>query len=138
MSAVEDLVTKWRHEGLELNPGASQAELDDLRALLGRELPDDVREFYSLVNGMPDLIYDRHFVSFWSIGKIRQEYGNWHEREVGFADFLIHSWRFILRADDAGVTVFSENVAPGQPPQNLGRFGDFLAAYQTDPSRFGM
>ena len=29
----------------------------------------------------------------------------------------------------AGVTVFSGNVAPGQPLENLGRFGDFLGVY---------
>ena len=91
----------WRREGIELNAGASKAELDDLRATLGRQLPDDVREFYTLVNGMPDLIYDAHFVSFWSIEKIRQELGKWSNPEIGFADFLIHSWRFILRSDDA-------------------------------------
>jgi hypothetical protein len=138
MSAAEDLITRWRDEGIELNAGASAAELDDLRTILGRELPEDVRQFYALVNGMPDLIYDAHFVSFWSIGKIRQELGKWSSPEIGFADFFIQSWRFILRADDAGVTVLWENVAPGQPPESLGRFGDFLDAYQTDPSRFGM
>jgi len=93
MSAVEDLVTMWRHEGLEPNPGASQAELDNLHALLGRELPDDIREFYTLVNGMLEAVYDRHVVSFWSIGEIRQEHGKWHDTEIGFADFMIDSWR---------------------------------------------
>ena len=137
MSAAEDLVTRWRCEGLELNPSASQAELDDLRALLGRELPDDIREFYSLANGMVEGMCDLHFVSFWSIGQIRREYGE-ADTEIGFADFMIYSWRFIFRADDAGITVFCDNVAPGQPLQNLGRFGDFLEAYLTDPSRFGM
>ena len=58
--------------------------------------------------------------------------------EIGFADFMMHSWRVIIRSDDAGVTVFWENVAPGQPPEKLGRFGDFIDAYQADPSRFGM
>ena len=78
--------------------------------MLGMELPKDILEFYSLANGRPDMSYDDHEVSFWSISKIREEHGKWNDSELGFADFLIHSWRFVFRVDARGVFVLSENV----------------------------
>jgi hypothetical protein len=135
MGAVQRLVATWEQRGTALNPGASNAELDELRVLLGGLLPADIREFYSLANGMPNGTYDDHQVSFWSISKIREQQRECGGAHLGFADFLIDSWRFTFHVADFGVVVVSENVAPGQPMDTLGCFNDFLEIYLTDPSR---
>ena len=135
---VQRLVATWRERRVPLNSGASQAELADLSRMLGMELPKDIREFYSLANGMPDMSYDDHEVSFWSISKIREEHGKWNDSELGFADFLIHSWRFVFRVDDRGVFVLSENVALGQSKDDLGRVSDVFEIYLENPSRLGV
>jgi hypothetical protein len=134
MTFAQQLVARWRQHGVPLNPSASPADLNDLRPLLGCELPQDIREFYSLANGMPDLTYDEHEVSFWSISKIRTEVHNWGDTRLGFADFLIDSWRFIFEVNDGGVVDLSENVPVGRPMQNLGTLDQFLETYLTDPS----
>lgn len=135
MGAVQRLVATWEQRGTALNPGASNAELDELRVLLGGLLPEDIREFYSLANGMPNGTYDDHQVSFWSISKIRDQQRDYGGSQLGFADFLLYSWRFIFQVADAGVVVVSENVPPGQAMDTLGGFDDFLEIYLTDPSR---
>jgi hypothetical protein len=53
--------------------------------------------------------------------------------EIGFADVLIDSWRFIFKVDGDRVIVVSENVAPGSPLECLGSFSNFLDLYVTRP-----
>lgn len=72
-------------------------------------------------------------VSFWSISKICEQRETVADREIGFADFLINSWRFIFRVEGDSVIVVSENVSPGSPMENLGTFSNFLELYVTRP-----
>ena len=55
------------------------------------------------------------------------------DMEIGFADFLIESWRFMFRIEGNSVIVVSGNVSPGSPTENLGTFSDFLKVYITSP-----
>jgi hypothetical protein len=133
---AELVVEQWRHDRVALNPGASAAELNDLASLIQRDLPRELRDFYSLANGMPDLTYDAHQVSFWSIAKIRQQQGGvWGDSELGFADFLIDSWRFIFRTRKDDIIVVSENVRVGEPLEVHGNFSEFLQIYLSDAPR---
>jgi hypothetical protein len=133
MRPVQQLVQQWRHSGVELNPGASPADLEALRALLHCDIPKEIRDFYLSANGMPPNVYDDHQVSFWSIDAMRKQRDLWGDAELGFADFLIDSWRFIFRVDRNRVIVVSENVAAGEPAENLGSFRDFLGLYLGNP-----
>ena len=137
VSVAQRVVETWRTTGISLNAGASRTDLEDLSALLQLDVPADICEFYGLANGMPDLVYDDHQVRFWSISKIREEHqhGTWGDAEIGFADFLINSWRFIFRVVDNQVIVVSENVRLGDPMESLGSFSDFLEIYLTDSMR---
>ena len=138
-SAAERLVAQWKREKVALNAGATEGELDELRALFQFEVPEDIRSLYVLANGMPDLVYDSHQVAFWSIAKIcDQRNGGWKDNEIGFADFLVYSWRFIFRPSGGLVTVVSENVRPREPMKTLGRFADFLEQYLSDPRSLGV
>lgn len=137
MTTAQRLVAKWQQQGVALNPGASPADLEDLHLLLGCELPQELSGFYSLANGMPDT-YDEHWVSFWSISKMRSEFHRWGDSRLGFADVLIDSWRFIFEARDGRVSVLSENVARGQSLRELGSFEVFLETYLTAPSQLSL
>jgi hypothetical protein len=105
--------------------------------LLGCDLPDDLREFYALANGMPDT-YDEHQVSFWSISRIGTELHCWADGRLGFADVLINSWRFVYEVTAGRVAVLSENVPPGRPMRNIGTFDQFVETYLSDPSRLSL
>jgi hypothetical protein len=133
MRITQQAVQKWRHAGVELNPGASAADLEALRVLLQCDIPAEIRDFYVSANGMPLNVHDDHQVSFWSIDTIRKQRDLWGDAELGFAAFLINSWRFIFRVDRNRVVVVSENVAPGEPMENLGSFSDFLELYLGNP-----
>jgi hypothetical protein len=137
MSPVEALIRRMQMK-VTLNPGATADELESLHNLLGSPLPDDVRTFYSLANGMPDLNYDHHEVSFWSIEKMRTQRTRWPNGEVGFADFLIDSWSFIFLPSARGVVVATENVEPGNPPREIGTFTSFADIYLRAPEELGV
>lgn len=134
MSPVEALVEQLRQR-VQLNPPAIKTELDRLQDLLGAALPDDVVTFYSLANGMPDFAYDDREVSFWSIEKMHTEKSQRHDDRVGFADFLISSWRFLFRPSERGIIVATENVEPGSPPEAIGTLTEFAAVYLARPSQ---
>lgn len=124
-SVVEQVVEMWRCDGVALNPPAAQSDFEDLRTLLGIEIPGDVRAFYSAANGMTHLTYDGHQVSFWSITKMREQRDLWGDARVGFADFLIDSWRFIFHVNSGNVVVLHE----GEDMQEIGSFHRFLELY---------
>ena len=138
MEPIEELIQLWRRRGVRLNPGATPEDIENLSQLVGVDLPHDVRSFYSKVNGMPDDTYDDHEVSFWSIAKMQSELARSGDAEVGFADFLIDSWRFIFRKSSHGLVVVSENVVPGSPFEEIGTFSDFVATYIRRPAGLGI
>ena len=55
---VTRLISKWREDGVTLNPGANTSALDKLGQALSAPLPLDVAAFYGGANGMPDLACD--------------------------------------------------------------------------------
>ena len=133
MSIIQEIIQTWRRNGVEMNPGASADDLQALRELFQCEVPADIREFYVDANGMCTDVYDEHEVSFWSISKICAQRDAEADMEIGFADFLIESWRFMFRIEGNSVIVVSGNVSPGSPTESLGTFGDFLKLYVTSP-----
>jgi len=115
MSAVRRLVENWRSSDVLLEPPASSDEIKSLEQSLGAPLPEDVATRYRLANGMPDLEYDSHEMSFWSIPKILNENErrdgndpNGPFRDLAAADFLINSWFLYLRVRGSTVTLFLE------------------------------
>jgi len=115
MNAIERLVDHWRSANVPLEPPASDSDLRALAQALAAPLPGDVAAFYKLANGMPDLEYDAHEVSFWSIPKILAEREcrsgndpNGPFTDLAIADFLLNSWFFNLRVRDGAVTLFVE------------------------------
>lgn len=138
MNVVNELVTIWRAEGIELNAGAAPEDLELLQSLLGGALSEELRELYQHVNGMVDLTYDDRQASFWSIDKIRARATDDASAPVAFADFMLDSWYFRFARGPAGLVVVSENVRPGAPPRELGSFADFLRAYIDRPTSLGL
>jgi hypothetical protein len=133
---MEQLLERWRDEGVGLQPGASDRDIATIEGLLGASLPEDARAFYARMNGMTDFDYDGWFVSMWSAGRMlseRELTTGTDERgeyaQVAFADVMISSWFFWLRVRDGGVvTVFAELTAEEFPS-----FSAFVERYLQDP-----
>jgi len=135
MRAIRDLVAGWRAEGVVLEPPATESELRELEVALKAKLPSDTREFYRQANGMPDLEYDRHQMSFWAIGKIlsESERSEGHDPngpfvDLAIADFLVNSWFLSLRVRNASVTLFLEGSG-----EEFHDFSSFAERYRSAP-----
>jgi len=124
MRVIERLVEQWRSARVQLEPPASDSDLKSLAEALSAPLPADLVAFYELANGMPDLEYDAHEVSFWSIAKIlavreirsgADPNGPYSDLAIG--DFLLSSWFINLRVREGAVTLFIEGS--GEEVQSL-------------------
>jgi hypothetical protein len=136
MSVVKQLLTKWRADGVRLNAPASEEHLVELERCLGVPLPSDVREFYGAANGMPDLEYDTHQMSFWSVNRIvaeppRRPVSNVPGvREVAFADFLIESHYHVFRVTSEGRLTVGNDMEAVDENESLQAF---LLRYLVNP-----
>jgi hypothetical protein len=141
MNAIERTVLRWRAAGIGPNPGASAETIKRLEERIGTPLPDDVRQFFSLADGIEDGFTDGYFLSFWSIEKILREDEDMTRtvyqrdpRDVPIADFLIRSWFvFLRRLEVDNLAVWVEGAA-AEFPSLLA----FFEAYERDPDSLGL
>lgn len=89
---IEDVIIKWKSEGVKVNPPATLAEIEFAEAIVNFEFPLDFKAFYLKINGFEDCEWQEHMFSFWSLKRILEE---WSDRNntnfIGFCDFLISS-----------------------------------------------
>jgi len=143
MEAIDDVVTRWKANHLSLNPPASAKDLARLEAELGCPLPEDVRTYFSLADGMADGEYEEEtFVALWPIRKIVTENegpdGAWRKsgkdalgefRDLGFADFSIHASFICFRMrPSSGLAIHVE-----QADLELPSLESFFRRYLDDP-----
>jgi len=119
-NSIKRAIARWQSLGVPLNPPASAQDLAALAAFVGYSLPDALRGYDELADGMAKDETDDYLVHFWPIGRVLSEHdkrlGN-DERgaycDVAFADFLIDSWRFYLQLrSSAALSVYSEGGGP--------------------------
>lgn len=133
---IDQLLGRWRDEGVHLQPGASENDIATIEALLGAQLPNDARALYERANGMEAYAHDGWFVSLWSADRMQSErevMAGSDERgnflQVAFADVMISAWFLWFRVrDGGGVTVFAEMTKEEFPT-----FSAFVEQYLRDP-----
>lgn len=119
MEVIDAVFRKWTDNGVYLNPRATQADLARLESALGTALPDDVRYYFSIADGMPDFEpADDSLTSFWSIGRMladpwspagSDERGPF--RDLAFADVMISSWFICFRVrPELGLSIHVEGA----------------------------
>jgi hypothetical protein len=133
---VWEMVSRWQAQGVELNSGTTEDELELFEKRCGLSLPLDFRCLYSVVNGMSDLDMDDYLFSLWPLQRIVAEEAlhkhsfNRKVREIPFGDFLIDSHRYLLVIDESGgSTVW---VQWGEKLSDS--FSDFINSYLKDPN----
>jgi hypothetical protein len=133
------VIAKWTEAGALCSTEASPGDLARLEQHLQIALPSEVRDLYSLANGMVDFSWDQSHVSFWSIARILCEnetvarsdaHGAYVD--VAFADVLISSWYFWFRIRPCRANPLS--VVIESTDEEIASFGDFLERYLDDPS----
>ena len=140
MGAIERVVSRWRADGIGPNAGAPPAMIDRLEQQVGTRLPDDVRSFFTLADGIDDGYADEYLLSFWPIERIIDETTalraaqHIDSRDTPFADFLINSWFVVLRRFDKGrVGVWVEGADLEFPSLEM-----FFERYEEDPESLGV
>jgi len=141
MGAVLDVLAKWKSEGVRLNPPALQAALAQLEVALGVSLPADVREFYSVADGMVDFEHDSRMLSLWSIARILKDGSEFAKRtpgilqELAFCDVLIDSYHYFFRVTDDRVVTIGHHLDLHDEEASLEQFlARYLIAPETLPA----
>jgi hypothetical protein len=89
---VEKVITKWRSEGVKLNPPATALEIEKTGSVLGFKFPDDFKQLYLAANGFVGLDWQEHMFTFWPLKMIVEEYEEDNAKNfIGFSDFLLAS-----------------------------------------------
>lgn len=89
---VDDVIAKWRSEGVELNPPATLTDLEKSEEILSFKFPDDFRQLYLVANAFVDYEWQKHMFSFWSLERITNEFNESSDKRfISFCDFLICS-----------------------------------------------
>ena len=73
-SWITNAIRQWREEKIELNQGASFADIEKVQDLIGFKFPSDFRELYLVANGFVDFEARGFFLSLWSLGRIIENY----------------------------------------------------------------
>jgi hypothetical protein len=141
MGAIERVVLRWRTNGIGPNAGATPATIARFEQQVGTKLPDDVRSFFALADGIEGGFTDEYFLSFWSIERIISETADLQRtgyqidpRDTPIADFLINSWFvFLRRLGEGRVGVWVEGTRLEFPSLT-----SFFERYEEDPESLGL
>ena len=90
---IQDVISKWREEEVELNPPATFAEIGDIETALNFKFPDDFKEFYLSANGFNGFDWQEHMFTLWPLNLIKDEFKSVHSNGnfIGFSDWLLAS-----------------------------------------------
>lgn len=91
-NSIIEICRQWKHEKIQLNPGASPDLISEVEASIGFTFPAGFKELYIEVNGFSDYDWRENMFSIWSVERILEEYINCDDSSfIGFSDYLIHS-----------------------------------------------
>jgi hypothetical protein len=88
---LQELLIKWRSEGVKLNPPASVAEIENAETVLDFKFPEDFKAFYLQVNGFADFYMQEEQFTLWPITEIIKTFGFEDTEFIGFCDYLVNS-----------------------------------------------
>lgn len=69
-SVGESLKRHWSSHNVDINAGVSEATLKSFEEKYGIVLPEDLRDYFLSVNGMPPEIVDDAFIRFWMLEEV--------------------------------------------------------------------
>lgn len=101
---IQEVVSKWKTEGVKTNNGASLAEIGALEQILDFKFPDDFRDFYLAIDGFKDLDWQEHMFYFWPLNRITEEFNESTDKNfIGFCDFLLASHYIGFKKNETGI-----------------------------------
>ncbi|TDQ11017.1 DUF6896 domain-containing protein [Pedobacter metabolipauper] len=96
ISAIEQ---KHKNDGIEVNPPASQQQIDDFQRKIGFPLPHDFIEFYKICNGF---YCNEDIFNMKSIEDMLEDPDDYVHSWFYFSDYMINSDLWLLRLNSDG------------------------------------
>ncbi|MDQ3816568.1 MAG: hypothetical protein M3362_02615, partial [Acidobacteriota bacterium] len=102
LAIMDDVLRKWRKDGVSLLPPANEAGVIAALDITGRRYSRDVVALYCATGGMVKGGSDAHVWSLWPLEQVVAESSRYGRPELPFGDFLIHSHLYCFRYEDEG------------------------------------
>lgn len=67
----ESLKRHWSSHNVDINAGVSEAAISSIEAKYGVVVPDDLRDYFLCVDGMPPDVVDDAMIRFWMLDEIK-------------------------------------------------------------------
>ena len=140
LTVMDDLLRKWRGDGVSLLPSADEVSVVAALDKTGRRYSSDVVALYCATGGMPDGESDAHMWTLWPLEQVVSENANYLERpHLLFADFLIHSHLYCFRYESEERSSVCVDYFDGKEPEVLaGSVSEFFELYLKNPGALGM
>jgi hypothetical protein len=145
-SLLQATVDRWRTENIPISPGVDTTILAGFEARYGVTLPQDMREFYSTVNGMGGHYDESHFFRFWPIEEVTPVSSYMYGgpdivRAIPelaeyflFFDHSVDLWMYAIRLNqDANLATPIRGVYPELCSAEFRSFTGFVTTYVDQP-----
>jgi len=123
---------RWVSRGIPVNAGASAETIARLEERLGVCLPEALKVYLRVVNGMAPTGWDGDMMSFWGDQKILDEFSSRSSKDpyvfVPIADYSIDAWAWVMPINGGRV---SDAVHTFGPPlaQCRSSLSEFIESY---------
>ena len=134
----ESLEQFWTRYGIKLQRGATEKELREFEAKYNVRLPDDLKDYFSTVDGFADSGCDENVITFLPLAEVEPLSKAWSRKPEAdsyfiFADYSIscHVYAIRLTKDltlgNRVIIAYDDN-----PKQIAGSFAEFVRGYLAD------
>ena len=146
-SVGESLKRHWASHNVDINAGVSKAELDSFERKHSVVLPEDLRDYFFCVNGMPPDAVDDGMMRFWMLDEFQPlpqsapvfsdpSYIQSPESLFLFADYSIWAHAYGIRLGRVPLQSNEVVIIGYKSPVTIYQcFSDFVDQYLTDKDR---
>jgi hypothetical protein len=136
LTSIDELIAKWRREGVALLPPHDEREVVGALGRTGRPFSRDLVSLYSATGGMEDGVTDDNSLCLWTLERLVEESLKEPRTLLLFMDFLLDSHCYGLRYEDEETSsVHVEHFDGRTPPRVADSLDEFIRLYLSDPSR---
>ncbi len=109
---INTLISYWATQDLiNLNEGASDDSILELEKDVGFTFEEDFKTYLKTANGFQNFDSDDHWISFWSIDRIREELNDHHPKElICFSDYSINLCSFGFHRKNKKVYIHYQTI----------------------------
>lgn len=135
LASVEELIAKWRREGVALLPPREEREIVEALERTGRPFSRDLVSLYRATGGMEDGALDEDGLCLWRPERLVEASLKEPRELLLFMDFLLNSHCYGLRYEDEETSSVHIEHFSGTSWRVAVSLDEFIKIYLNDPSR---